>query len=134
MSNITWFCVDCGRAIAPSDANVERRDDYFRHLVCPEAKDAEGRKFDQEKLDWSVLPLELLEPLVEVFKAGEQKYGYHNWKKQFENGERRFFAAAMRHGKDCQDDPLARDEDTGCLHGAQAAWNMLMRLYHAKED
>ena len=38
-------------------------------------KDNQGSKFDTGKLDWYVLPLEILEPLVEVMKAGEKKYG-----------------------------------------------------------
>lgn len=98
---------------------------------------SEGIKFDDEKIDWSVLPLEILEPLVEVFVAGEKKYGYLNWKKDFENGDRRFHAAAMRHTLDAQYDPLARDVDgeqpTNCYHLAQAAWNALMRLHKALE-
>ena len=92
----------------------------------------QGKKFDTGKLDWSVIPLEVLEPLVEVFMAGERKYGYLNCLREFENGDRRFFAAAMRHSVACQLNPLATDEETGCHHAAQAAWNHLMRLYHAK--
>lgn len=92
---------------------------------------SEGKKFDDEKLDWSVLPLEILEPLVSVFMAGEKKYGYMNCMKEFENGDRRFFAAGMRHAVDCQNDPLAKDDETGCYHAAQSAWNSLMRLHHA---
>lgn len=95
---------------------------------------SDGLKYDADKLDWSVIPLEILEPLVKVFMAGEQKYGYRNCTKEFENGDRRFFAAAMRHTKDCQDDALAVDDDTGCHHSAQAAWNHLMRLYHANRE
>lgn len=95
---------------------------------------SEGIKFDQGKLDWSVIPLEILEPLVAVFMAGEKKYGYLNCVKPFENGERRFFAAAMRHTVECQHDPLAIDGETGCHHEAEAAWNHLMRLYHAKRE
>ena len=91
----------------------------------------EGLEFDKGKIDWSVIPLEVIEPLVEVFMAGEAKYGFMNCLKDFENGDRRFFAAAMRHKVACQHDPLARDEETGQLHGYQDAWNMIMRTFHA---
>ena len=94
-----------------------------------------GLKNDKEKLDWSVLPLEILEPLVEVFMSGEKKYGYLNWKKDFKNGDRRFFAANMRHLKEAQYDPLAVDVgETECLHLAQCAWNILIRLHKAIEN
>lgn len=92
-----------------------------------------GLKFDQDKLDWSVIPLQVLEPLIEVFMAGEKKYGFLNCLKRFENGDRRFFAAAMRHSVECQFAPLSKDEETDCYHEAQAAWNHLMRLYHARK-
>lgn len=97
----------------------------------PELHDDTGQKSDLGKVDWSVIPLEVLEPLALVFMAGEKKYGFMNCMKEFENGDRRFFAAAMRHKVDCQRDPLARDEETGCYHGYQDAWNMIMRTYHA---
>ena len=93
-----------------------------------------GVKFDQEKLDWSVMPMEILEPLVAVFMAGEKKYGYLNCVKPFENGDRRFFSAAMRHAVECQHEPLAKDDETGCYHEAQAAWNHLMRLHHSLRE
>lgn len=85
------------------------------------------------KLDWSCIPLEILEPLVEVFQAGAVKYEFMNCLKPFENGDRRFFAAGMRHKVASQLDPLAKDEETGCYHAAQDAWNSLMRLYHARK-
>jgi hypothetical protein len=94
-----------------------------------------GLKLDSEKIDWSVLPLEILEPLVEVFAAGEKKYGHLNWQKEFKNGDRRFHAATMRHIKDAQYDPLAKDlGDTECFHLAQASWNLLIRLHKAIEN
>lgn len=103
-------------------------EEVFYHSAAKQ----QGIKFDGGKLDWSVVPLEVLEPLVKVFMAGEQKYGYLNCLKGFENGDRRFFAAGMRHKMASQMDPLAIDEETGCYHSAQDAWNSLMRLYHAR--
>ncbi len=94
----------------------------------------EGVKHDAEKLDWSLLPLEVLEPLVDVFRLGAEKYGFENWRKEFENGDRRFHAARMRHIKEAQGDPLAiNEEDGGVYHEAQVAWNSLMRLWQAQQ-
>lgn len=92
-----------------------------------------GLKFDGNKLDWSAIPLEVLEPLVACFEVGAKKYGHMNCLKPFENGDRRFFAAAMRHTVEAQHDPLAINvEDGEVYHAAQAAWNHLIRLYHAR--
>lgn len=91
----------------------------------------EGLKHDKGKLDWSLLPLDFVEPLVPVFKIGEQRYGYENWRKGFDNPRRRFNAALKRHLKECEQNPLAiNEEDGGVYHLAQIAWNALQLLYH----
>lgn len=83
----------------------------------------QGTQYGGGKLDWSVIPLEILEPLVKVFMAGEKKYGCLNCLKEFQDGDRRFFADGMRHKVESQFNPLAIDEETGCYHSAQDAWN-----------
>jgi hypothetical protein len=78
------------------------------------------------------MPLEVIELLAEVFAAGEKKYATFNCLNKFDDSDRRFYDASMRHLKYCQMDPLSIDPETGCYHGVQVAWNMLMRTYHAK--
>lgn len=95
---------------------------------------SEGLKFDNDKLDWHSFPLETLEGLIRVAMAGCSKYKRFNCLNQFENGDQRFFSAAMRHAVACQIDPLAIDEETGCYHGYQSAWNLIMRTYHAEKN
>ena len=94
----------------------------------------EGMKHDDGKPDWYALPLELLEPLRELMLAGEQKYSAFNCLEPFKDADRRFWSANMRHAVKCQQDPLARDEETGCYHEAARAFCSLMRIYHAKKD
>lgn len=94
----------------------------------------EGKKFDGQKLDWSLLPLDFVEPLVPIFKIGEERYGYENWRKEFTNPRRRFNAALKRHLKECERNPLAiNEEDGGVYHLAQIAWNALELLYQELE-
>lgn len=94
-----------------------------------------GKKYDSGKLDWHSMPLSLLKPLVSVFEAGIKKgYGRHNCLLPFDNSDERFFSAAMRHMEACQLDPLAIDEETGVYHGAQVAFNMLLRIKNAEEN
>lgn len=91
-------------------------------------------KFDGGKIDWHAFPLKCLEGLIKVAMAGCNKYERFNCLKPFENGDERLFAAAMRHMVECQIVPLAIDEETGCRHGYQAAWNIIMRTYHAEKE
>jgi len=95
----------------------------------------EGLKFDSGKIDFSLLPLEVLEPLIKVFEHGESKYGFENWRKDFGTAyRRRFIAAMLRHTKDAQRFPLAINEkDGGVYHLAQVAWNALILLHHEIE-
>ena len=95
---------------------------------------SEGQKFDEGKQAWYAMPLEVLEPLADVFVAGERKYTTFNCLQPFREPDRRFYDGLMRHLEACQLDPLAKDEETGCYHAAQVAFNTLMRLYHARKE
>lgn len=56
----------------------------------------EGEKFDQEKPDWSLLPVQPIEDTVKVLTFGAKKYSRDNWKRVPNAGDR-YYAAAMRH-------------------------------------
>ncbi len=90
-----------------------------------------GLKYDSNKQKWYAMPLEILEPLADVFVAGEKKCEIFNCLQPFEDSDRRFYDSQMRHVKDSQLDPLAIDEETGCYHQAQVAFSALMRLRNA---
>jgi hypothetical protein len=92
-----------------------------------------GLKKDTGKQEWYAMPLEILEPLADLFRAGEQKYGTFNCLNPFDDPSRRFYNAAMRHMRDCQVDPLAKDPENGCYHGVQVAFNMLLRIYNCRK-
>lgn len=92
----------------------------------------EGMKFDSGKQQWYAMPLVVLKPLSDVFTAGEKKYATFNCLQPFTDPNRRFWNATMRHLEACQIDPLAKDEETGCYHAAQACFNLLMRIYNAE--
>lgn len=74
---------------------------------------SEGRKDDQGKLPYHLLPPELLESVTEVLKFGAQKYSERNW----EHGMSwsRPFAALMRHMWAWWRGELA-DPETGYSH------------------
>jgi len=109
--------------------------DYMTGMKASVAREYGGLKHDEGKQEYYAMPLEILEPLADVFAFGETKYETYNCLKPFENGNRRFYNGQMRHTKASQLDPLARNEDDGNVyHLAQVAFNALMRLYHAKKE
>lgn len=94
-------------------------------------KSETGLKQDAGKQGWYPMPLTILRPLADVFIAGEKKYEIFNCLQPFDDSNRRFWDATMRHLEACQIDPLAIDEETGCYHAAQVAFNTLLRLHNA---
>ena len=100
----------------------------------------QGLKFDQGKQPWYAMPLEVLEPLADVFAAGEHKYSTFNCLQPFNDPDRRFYDGQMRHTAACQIDPLAIDQEllekygVQVYHSAQVALNALMRLHHALKE
>lgn len=96
--------------------------------------ETEGLKFDKGKQPWHSMPLEVLRPLADVYAAGAKKYGKFNCLKPFEDGDARFYDAQMRHTDASQLNPLAVDEETGCYHLAEIAFNALHRLHNALQE
>lgn len=92
----------------------------------------EGLKFDEGKQPWYAMPLVVMQPLADVFRAGERKYATFNCLQPFDEPSRRFYDGMMRHAEKSQLDPLAKDDETGCYHLAQVAFNALIRLHHAR--
>lgn len=70
-----------------------------------------GVKHDEEKLKWSLLPINLLNGVVRVLMYGEKKYSSDNWKR-IGNGKERYFSALMRHLTELQDGKEL-DDDSG---------------------
>ena len=68
-----------------------------------------------------------------LLEAGREKYGKFNCLQPFDDADERFWDATIRHLQARQRVPLAIDEETGCLHGAAAAFNILMRLHHCRQ-
>ena len=94
---------------------------------------AEGRKNDRAdgKLRWELLPLDLIEKVVEVYDFGAKKYAPETWK-QLDDGENRYRAALLRHLTAHQKGEL-RDPESGLLHMQHLCWNAIAMLYFAME-
>jgi hypothetical protein len=86
----------------------------------------EGRKDDQDKARWDLLPWDAAEQVVEVLTFGARKYAPDNWR-HVPEPQNRYFAAAMRHlvawRNGQQDDP-----ETGLPHLAHATCCLMFLL------
>jgi hypothetical protein len=85
-----------------------------------------GRKFDQGKLDYTLLPWDALTEVVKVLQHGVEKYARDNWL-YVPNALERYEAAGMRHR-------IARlqgeemDPESGYSHLAHEACCLLFQL------
>lgn len=61
-----------------------------------DVSEPKGKKFDQGKPEYGLLPVRALGEVVDVLTFGAQKYGRGNWKDVPDAG-RRYFDAMQRH-------------------------------------
>lgn len=87
----------------------------------------QGRKDDQEKPMWNLLPLGPIREIVQVLTFGAKKYDADNWQ-HVENPTERYFAAMMRH-IDAWRDGQYWDAESGLPHLAHAGCCMVFLLW-----
>jgi hypothetical protein len=87
-----------------------------------------GIKHDQGKADWSLLPFDVMDDVVQVLTFGAEKYDRYNWK----NVETiRYQAAALRHISSYMQGDTT-DDESGYPHLVHAIVNLMFIL--AKEN
>lgn len=96
-----------------------------------------GIKHDQEKPDWSLIDLEIIQRTAEVLTKGVKKYSRHNYDKV---EPYRYLGATLRHITQWQNGETF-DEESGVHHLAHAIANLhiLQRLekkgkFYSKDD
>ncbi len=102
-----------------------------RQLDEPVPEPVPGRKFDNGKPEFSLLPLKDLEGVVRVLEYGAKKYDRHNWRK-VENGEQRYLDAALRHLAEIIEDFYATDNESGLRHIDHAICSLIFARAHSK--
>lgn len=88
-------------------------------------------RYNQGKMDWSLVDFKSLEPMVEVLMFGAEKYSPDNWK----NGLpiREIFGSLLRHliaFKDGEDN----DPESGKSHIGHAMCNLMFISYMLQND
>ena len=89
-----------------------------------------GKKYDQGKTDWSLLPWHEVEQVVRVLMFGAARYGRDDWKHFIHKpkNEERYFNAAIRHlvaWKNGQ----TNDQETNMHHLAHALCCIMFILW-----
>jgi len=85
-----------------------------------------GIKYDDEKLEWDMVPWEAMEPVVRVLMFGAKKYEPNNWK--FVEPKNRYTNATFRHLIDYTKGEQL-DPETGESHLAHAICCLLFKLW-----
>jgi hypothetical protein len=115
---------------------VARVDDiemeFSVHLINKAKEKNKGLKYDDGKLRWDLLPLDIIEEAVKVYTFGAKKYKPNSWQ-NVENGKERYYAALMRHLKEYRDGKVI-DEESGLMHLAHALWNVITLIYFQKKE
>lgn len=93
-------------------------------------KTAEGRKYDQGKPMYNLIPADALEEVVKVLTYGARKYNepidQENWR-LVSSPHARYHAAAQRHQwTDWKGEEI--DPESGCYHLAHAISSLMFRL------
>ena len=89
------------------------------------AQTSQGRKFDEDKLRYDLIPVSAQEEVVKVITLGAKKYDPENWKNVPE-GRRRYYAAAMRHMEAWRKGE--KEDEIGTHHIANAISNLMFIL------
>ena len=92
-----------------------------------------GVKYDENKIDWSLLSDDLLVEVIVVLMYGATKYERGGWKK-IENLRQRYFSALRRHLHRFYWRREMFDPESGLLHAAQVVTNALFLLHHELEQ
>lgn len=86
-----------------------------------------GIKYDKDKPRWELLPLDVVEEVVNVLTHGAKKYAPDNWK--YVQPRERYLGAVMRHIKAAQCGEVI-DPESGLHHIAHAICCLIFFMWH----
>lgn len=128
-----WVAADFLKNVPDDTASVEGEgvmSQMTKQLL--QSKPSQGVKYDQDKLQWSLLPFRALQEVVSVLGFGAKKYAADNWK-HVPEARTRYVDAAFRHLTDWHLKERL-DGETGKSHLAHAICCLLFLLWFEQED
>ena len=99
-------------------------------VSLPTIQDNEGKKNDDGKLRYDLVPVEAHEAMAQVFTYGATKYGDNNWQNVDSN---RYLAALFRHLNAWRKGEKM-DSESGLSHLKHALTNVAILVYKEQED
>lgn len=132
-------CVNCSMANIEYCRNeCQHRDDKFFWEISGKVKmdlmensPEKGIKYDESKVDWNLLPLDVIQDVGLVFMHGAKKYSPDNWKHV--EPKERYFAATLRHLTAHQSGEYI-DNDSGLPHIHHAIASLLILAKRIKME
>lgn len=103
---------------------------YNMEESVEDAEDLVGKKYDSDKLDWTLLPWKEVEQVVEILEFGAKKYSRDNWKHV---EPERYKKAAFRHLISYASGQK-EDSESGKSHLAHLICNALFLMWNDSED
>lgn len=88
--------------------------------------------FKDDKVRMDLLPWPELKEIAKVYTAGAKKYGPNNWQ-NLSDGYERYKGAMLRHLAEVEMGNTI-DDETGCMHCAQVAWNAIAMLHFKMKE
>jgi len=98
----------------------------YTSIVCPHCNKPIGRKFDDNKIQWSLLPWAAIEKIVLIMMFGAKKYAPNNW--QLVQPPIRYIDACIRHITAWLNGEQ-NDKETGYSHLWHAGCNIIFAIY-----
>lgn len=88
---------------------------------------SDGKKYDNGKIRYDLIPPECLKELAKILTFGSEKYGANNWQ-NLENYNERYYSALMRHIEAWRSGEM-HDPESGELHLSHAMCNVMFLLW-----
>jgi hypothetical protein len=128
-----WVAVDFLKNVPDDEASIEGEgvmSQMAEQLL--QSKPQQGVKYDEDKLQWTLLPFRALKEVVAVLGFGAKKYAPDNWQR-VPDASTRYVDAAFRHLTDWQLKERL-DGETGKSHLAHAICCLLFLLWFEQEE
>ena len=114
-----------------TEGDIER---YFKERgmdVTKRNSSNQSLRYNEGKLDWTLIHFKSLEPMVRVMMFGAEKYEPDNWKKPTDL--KTLKQSLMRHATALIDGEEL-DSESNLPHAAHIMCNCMMYLYHKNHD
>lgn len=108
------------------DPEVEKQE-----ILAKVNKPIKALRYNDGKVQWSLVDFKSLEPFVRVLEFGAKKYSKDNWKQEMDLDK--ILDSAQRHMASMIDGENI-DQESGLQHAAHVICNMMFYIYHYNKN